>query len=82
MRPLVYFIASTVDGFVAAEDGPFDFLPGAGGHLEHIVGAFPATIPGHLREALGVIGPNRAFDTMIMGRRTWDVGGAAGITSP
>jgi dihydrofolate reductase len=82
MRKLTYFIACTVDGFIAREDGSFDFFPIAREHLPHIVVEYPETIPGHLRDALGVRGDNRHFDTVVMGRRTYEVGLAMGITSP
>ena len=82
MRKLTYFIACTVDGFIAREDGSFDFFPMTGEHLPHIVVEYPETIPGHLRGALGVQGGNRHFDTVIMGRSTYEVGRAIGITSP
>jgi dihydrofolate reductase len=82
MRKLTYFIACTVDGFIGREDGSFDFFPMTGEHLPHIVVEYPETIPGHLREALGVQGGSRHFDTVVMGRSTYDIGGAFGITSP
>ena len=82
MRKLTYFIACTVDGFIAREDGNFDFFPMTGEHLPHIVAEYPETISGHLRDALGVQGGNRHFDAVIMGRSTYDVGLAMGITSP
>ena len=54
MRKLTYFIACTVDGFIAHEDGSFDFFPMTGEHIPYIVAEYPETIPGHLRDALGV----------------------------
>jgi dihydrofolate reductase len=82
MRRLIYYIAITADGFIAREDGRFDFFPTTGGHLAYIVEEYPETIPGHLRAALKVTGANRHFDTVLMGRRTYEVGSASGITSP
>ncbi len=82
MRRLTYYIASTLDGFIAREDGAFDFFPMSGGHLPHIVEEYPETIPTHLREAMGVRGANRRFDAVVMGRRTYGVGASMGITSP
>jgi dihydrofolate reductase len=82
MRKLVYLVACTVDGFIAREDGTFDFFPMTGAHLPYLVQEYPETIPGHLREALGVRGDNRHFDTVVMGRRTYEVGLAVGVTSP
>lgn len=81
-RALIYFVACTADGFIAREDGSFDFFPMAGGHLPYMVREYPETIPGHLRDMLGVQGDNRHFDTVIMGRNTYEVGSSVGITNP
>jgi dihydrofolate reductase len=82
MRKLVYFVACTVDGFIARTDGSFDGFLSKGEHLADLFAAFPETVPGHLREALGVHGPNRHFDTVLMGRATFDVGVKLGVTNP
>ena len=82
MRKLTYFIACTVDGFIAREDGSFDFFPMTGEHIPYIVAEYPETIPGHLRDALGVRARNAHFDTVLMGRNTYEVGSAIGVTSP
>jgi dihydrofolate reductase len=83
MRTLTYFIAVTADGFIAREDGSFDFFPMEGDHLSHLVGEYPETIPGHLHSALGVPrGISKHFDTVVMGRHTYEVGVAVGVTSP
>ena len=82
MRKLIYYIASTVDGFIARENGAFDFFPMTGEHLPYVVEEYPETIPTHLREVMGVRGANRHFDAVVMGRRTYDVGASARITSP
>jgi len=82
MRKLTYYVACTADGFIARGDGSFDFFPFEGEHVADLLAAFPDTIPGHLREALGVRGENRWFDAVLMGRKTYEVGLAAGVTSP
>lgn len=82
MRQLIYYVACTADGFIARQDGSFDVFPTEGDHIAGLVESFPETIPGHLREALGVRAANRRFDTVLMGRRTYEVGLAAGVTSP
>lgn len=82
MRALTYYVATTADGFIAGADGSFDaFLPD-GPQLADLLADFPETFPGHLRGPLGVTAPNRVFDTVLMGRATYEVGQRAGITSP
>ena len=82
MRNLVYFVACTVDGFIARADGSFDcFLPD-GEHFADLIRRFPETFPGHVRDALGISGPNQHFDTVLMGRATYAVGADHGFTNP
>src|SRR4029450_3108949 len=82
MRKLPYFVACTVDGFIAREDGSFDFFPMTGEHLPYIVAEYPETISVNLRELLGVRAGNPHFDTVLMGRHTYEVGLPLGLTSP
>ncbi|MFF4317663.1 dihydrofolate reductase family protein [Streptomyces sp. NPDC001568] len=85
MRKLTYFIATTVDGFIGAPDGDADFLYG---HLDaefiaHLTAEYPETISAAGRVQLGIedAAPKR-FDAVLMGRRTYDPGLKAGMTSP
>ena len=82
MRRLTYLVACTVDRFIALEDGSFDCFLMEGPHIDDLVSSFPDTIPGHLREALGVENGNKRFDTVLMGRGTYEVGLGEGVTSP
>lgn len=82
MRELKYYVACTVDAFIARADGSFDFFLAEGEHLTDLFTSFPETVPAHLRDALGVRGENRWFDTVLMGRRTYEVGLEVGVTSP
>lgn len=83
MRELKYYVACTADRFIAAEDGSFDAFLGEGEHLADLFTELPETVPAHLRQTVGVQGrPNRVFDTVLMGRKTYEVGSKAGITSP
>jgi dihydrofolate reductase len=81
-RKLVYYVACTVDGFIAREDGSFDWALFHGEHLTDLIERFPETFPAHLRQALGVRDKPRRFDTVLMGRKTYEVGLNEGITSP
>lgn len=82
MRNLVYYVACSVDRFIARLDGSFDFYLTEGQHLKDLVEAFPETVPGHLRTVIGVTAQNQRFDTVLMGRATYEVGLKEGVTSP
>ncbi|HLJ51186.1 MAG TPA: dihydrofolate reductase family protein [Bryobacteraceae bacterium] len=81
-RKLVYYVACTVDGFIARADGSFDWALFEGEHFTDLIDRFPETFPAHLRLAMGVPEIGRRFDTVLMGRKTYEVGLNAGITSP
>ncbi|MEU4212202.1 dihydrofolate reductase family protein [Streptomyces sp. NPDC026206] len=85
MRKLTYVVGTTIDGFIAAPDGDFDFFTPyvAGDYLPHLIGEFADTLWTPARAALGVgDAPNTRFDTVLMGRSTYGPGLADGITSP
>ena len=82
MRQLTYLVACTVDGFVAAEDGSIGAFLNDGGYFEELFEEYPETCPGHLRQALDVHGENRHFDTVLMGRNTYEAGLGIGVTNP
>ena len=81
-RKLVYYVACTVDGFIARADGAFDCFLFQGEHLPDLIERFPETLPAHLRLALGASQNARRFDTVLMGRNTYEVGLREGITNP
>lgn len=81
-RKLIYYVASTVDGFIARADGSFDCFLFQGEHFPDLFEQFPETFPLHLRQMLGISGEARHFDTVLMGRKTYEVGLREGITSP
>ncbi|MBE9186749.1 dihydrofolate reductase [Microcoleus sp. LEGE 07076] len=82
MRKLKYYVACTVDGFIAREDGSFDCFPMSGEHFADLFDAFPETVPAHLHEALGISGENKQFDAVLMGRKTYEVGLKVGLINP
>jgi dihydrofolate reductase len=82
VRKLVYYVASTLDGFIARADGSIEGFLGEGEHFADLIRWFPETFPGHLRGRLGVSAPNQSFDTVLMGRRTYEAGLRIGVTSP
>ncbi|GAA0943856.1 dihydrofolate reductase family protein [Actinocorallia libanotica] len=84
MRKLVYYIASSVDGFIAGPDGadpsgPDGFWPIPDDYARHIIAVYPETLPGPARQALGVTDPGTRFDTILEGRNSYEIGLKAGI---
>lgn len=64
MRKLVYYVATTLDGFIAHEDGSFDGFVWD----DEFVADYYASL--------------KDFDTVLMGRKTYEVGLRDGKTSP
>jgi dihydrofolate reductase len=83
MRKLVYYVATTLDGYIAGPDGGDptgqDYFPMTPDVIEFIVENYPETLPGPARAAMGVDGPGRVFDTVLEGRASYEVGLSAGM---
>ena len=82
MRKLIYFVASTLDGFIARGDGSFADFPWSQEYLAALLEAFPETFPARLRPGAPTRADNRLFDAVLMGRKTYEVGLSEGIASP
>ncbi|MEV7783567.1 dihydrofolate reductase family protein [Kitasatospora sp. NPDC088351] len=88
MRKLVYYVAVSIDGYIAGPGGEFDFYPlgdekQAAAYTEWTIARHPETVPTFMRAAHGLAdAPNRRFDTVLMGLGSYRPGLQAGFTSP
>lgn len=83
MRKLVYYIGVTLDGYIAGPNAEYDFYPQSNQMAEWIATRYPDTVPTHLRATIGLENaPNKVFDTLVMGRGTYEPALKEGITSP
>ncbi|MFD7653108.1 dihydrofolate reductase family protein [Actinosynnema sp. NPDC059797] len=80
MRTLTYFIATSLDGFIADQTGGVDDFLFEGDHMTALFEEYPDALPAQAREAMGIDAPNKNFDTILMGRATYQVPG--GLPSP
>jgi dihydrofolate reductase len=83
MRPLTYLVATSLDGFIAASDGSFDAFRSEPAYLTELFALYPETAPAPARAPFGVdMRENHTFDTVLMGRATYQVGASVGLASP
>src|SRR3712207_5996612 len=82
MRRLVYHVSVTQDGFIAGPGGEFDFFLMNAELAKTLNARFPETVPTDFRGAVGITEDNKVFDTVLMGRKTYEVGLPQGIVSP
>ncbi|KRF09486.1 riboflavin biosynthesis protein RibD [Arthrobacter sp. Soil782] len=82
MRNLVYYVAVSVDGYIADPTGGFDAFLVEGDHASVVFGEYADALPAHAHAALKIKPPNTRFDTVIMGWNTLTPALDSGITSP
>lgn len=81
MRNLVYYVAVSIDGFIAGPTGEFDAFLVDGDHASVVFGEYADALPAHAHKALGITPPQTRFDTVIMGWNTLTPALEVGITS-
>ncbi|WFE43366.1 dihydrofolate reductase [Verrucosispora sp. WMMD1129] len=83
LRRLTYYVATTLDGFIAGPDGGDpsgqSYFPVPADLIDYMVTNFPETLPAPARAALGVEGPGKVFDTVLEGRASYQLGLDAGL---
>ncbi|MEU4343985.1 dihydrofolate reductase family protein [Nocardia sp. NPDC023852] len=84
MRKLVYYAAVSLDGCIAGPQGEYDFYPTCEDMMAWINERYPESVPTHIRSLIGMPKdtPNKKWDTVVMGRGTYEPGLAAGTDSP
>lgn len=84
MRRLVYYVATTLDGYIAGPDAGdpsgAEYFPLTPDVIQFIVEQYPETLPGPARAAMGIDSPGKVFDTVLEGRASYAIGLAAGLT--
>ncbi|KJL27379.1 dihydrofolate reductase family protein [Microbacterium azadirachtae] len=74
MRELTYYVAVSLDGFIAGPEGQFDAFLLEGDHMAALTGRFADAIPTSFAQALGIAQERSTFDTVLMGWNTYAVG--------
>ena len=83
MRPLTYYVGTSLDGRIAGPEGEVDVYPLSDDHLEHMTAEYPEVLPTHARRRLGIDDAgNRRFDTVVMGSGTYQPALEIGVTDP
>lgn len=84
MRKLTYFVGMSLDGYIAAPDGDISFYELSPEFLAWLTAEYPETLPTHVRPHFGLAAdaPSVHFDTLVMGRGTYEPARKAGISSP
>jgi dihydrofolate reductase len=82
VRQLTYFIATTLDGRIAAPDGSADVFPVDPAYLAALAQDWGDAFPTAFHTAVGTQAPRTRFDTVVMGRGTFEPALAAGVSDP
>jgi dihydrofolate reductase len=77
MRELTYYVAVSLDGFIAGPGGDVSAFPVTGDHIDMICRDYVDTLPDVALDALGLTARGERFDTTLMGWATYAAGFAA-----
>jgi dihydrofolate reductase len=81
-RRVIYFVAVSLDGFIADPTGDWSRFPTEGDHIEMLARDWPDTLPAPALAALGVRATNERFDTVLMGWNTYAPALEQGVSEP
>ena len=82
MRELSYYVAVSIDGFIATPDGGYDAFLVEGDHMNVLLGKYGDAVPAHVLRAVGQQAPRTRFDTVIQGWNSYDIAYSIGIERP
>ncbi|WP_405498571.1 dihydrofolate reductase family protein [Nocardia sp. NBC_00511] len=84
MRKLTYFAAVSIDGYIAGPRGEFDFYPLGEDQIAWVNENYPDSVPVHVRDYFGMPRdiPNKHWDTVLMGRGSYEPGLTVGVANP
>ncbi|WP_449062918.1 dihydrofolate reductase family protein [Planomonospora algeriensis] len=82
MRKLVYYVGTSIDGRIAGPGGEYDFYPVGDDLAAHMNERSPEAVPAHVRRMIGLEAEPVRYDTVVMGRGTYEPAISAGIASP
>lgn len=84
MRKLSYFVGMSLDGYIAGPGDTIDFMPIGADFGGWLASEYPETLPTAARPHFGIPedASNRHYDTIVMGRGTYEPGLAAGLPNP
>lgn len=84
VRKLVYYVAVSLDGYIAGPAGEFDFYPFDAEMRASINAEYPEFVPTQLRPSVNMPldQPNAHCDTVLMGRGSYEPALSTGVTNP